>query len=692
MTGPVGARYGEPISGSWAGGAPGATAPRGGERVGAIDGLRTLAVAAVVAYHLGHLPGGWVGVDLFFVLSGYLITSLLLAERRLDGRIHLPAFWGRRARRLLPAALACVAVTLAAGTVLEPDAVGAWARTGTASALWVANWQQVLAGGSYFDGFGPPNALKHLWSLSVEEQVYLLWPIVLAGAARLGRRRAVWCVAAVALALAAASAVAGLVLAPADGADTTRVWFGTDTRAVAPLVGAALAAVVAARGWPTSVAGRALASALGAVGLAVLAAIALSLEDRDPAIWRGGAVVAALASAAVVAAAARPGALQRALAASPAVTWVGRCLSYSLYLWHWPVIVLLTPARTGLDGAALDLVRVAVAVGLSGLSWRLLEHPLRAGAPRPRPRPGPRAVGLAVGAVTSVAAVGLVVSGAHPTRAGRMEALLTSAGADVVEATPAPARSARAGVDQPAATEPPTVSVYGDSVAWSFTVGATPDLLAELGVARLHNHAAWGCQLLVAPRRSGDRTDPADTSCPDWPAQWAASIDAERPDVAVLSVGPWEVFDRHLDGAWRPFGSPEHDTHLRAALDRALTVLGGRAAQVVVITAPYPERPDDGLSPAEWVGSPSSRARFDHLNDLLREAAARHGAAVVELDELWCPTPGECRAEPVRYDGLHFDPHTAAPPVLEFVLDRALPRDPPAAPGPVLGATTPRAR
>src|SRR5690606_18137294 len=187
----------------------------------------------------------------------------------------------------------------------------------------------------------------------------------------------------------------------------------------APLVGAALAAVVAARGWPTSVAGRALASALGAVGLAVLAAIALSLEDRDPAIWRGGAVVAALASAAVVAAAARPGALQRALAASPAVTWVGRCLSYSLYLWHWPVIVLLTPARTGLDGAALDLARVAVAVGLSGLSWRLLEHPLRAGAPRPRPRPGPRAVGLAVGAVTSVAAVGRVVTGAHPTRAGR---------------------------------------------------------------------------------------------------------------------------------------------------------------------------------------------------------------------------------------------------------------------------------
>jgi len=659
--------------------------------VGAIDGLRTLAVAAVVAYHLGRLPGGWVGVDLFFVLSGYLITSLLLAERRLDGRIHLRGFWGRRARRLLPAALACVAGTLAAGTALEPDAVGAWARTGTAAALWVANWQQVLAGGSYFDGFGPPNALKHLWSLSVEEQVYLLWPIVLAGAARLGRRRAAWCVAAVALVLAAASAVAGLLLAPAAGADTTRVWFGTDTRAVAPLVGAVLAAVVAARGWPTSAAGRAVASGLGAVGMATLVAIATSLDDRDPAIWRGGAAVAALASAAVVAAAVRPGALQRALAASRVVTWVGRCLSYSLYLWHWPVIVLLTPTRTGLDGAALDLLRVAVAIGASALSWRLLEHPLRAGAPRPRPRPGLRAVGLAAGAVTAVAVAGLVVSGSHPTRAGRMEALLTSAAADVVEATPAPARSASADRDQPAASEP-TVSVYGDSVAWSFTVGATPDLLAELGVARLHNHAAWGCQLLVAPRRSGDRTDPADTSCPDWPEQWAASIGAERPDVAVLSVGPWEVFDRHLDGAWRSFGSPEHDAHLRAALDRALGVLGGRGARVVVLTAPYPERPDDGLSPAEWVGSRSSQARFDHLNDLLREAATRHGAAVIELDELWCPRPGECRAEPVRYDGLHFDPHTAAPPVLGFVLERALPRDPPTASGTELGASAPRVR
>ena len=218
-------------------------------RIEALDGLRGLAVTAVIVNHLrpNALPGGWLGVDVFFVLSGFLITSLLLAEHRATGRVDLRHFYSRRARRLLPA-LFLLLVVLAIVARIAPDAAGFQGLRGDGlSALgYVANWHFVLAGTSYFGAFAP-SPLRHLWSLSVEEQFYLLWPLALVVVLRRHGARAVGIVA---FGLALASAVA-MALAYGNGAHISRAYFGTDTHAHGVLLGCVLAALgPARRRWP----------------------------------------------------------------------------------------------------------------------------------------------------------------------------------------------------------------------------------------------------------------------------------------------------------------------------------------------------------------------------------------------------------------------------------------------------------
>jgi peptidoglycan/LPS O-acetylase OafA/YrhL len=208
-----------------------------------LDGLRALAVIAVLLYHaeLPWIPGGFLGVEVFFVISGYLITTLLLAEWRQRGRIDLKAFWLRRARRLLPALYLLLVVTLAYAVVFLPGEVAGLRGDAVAALGYVTNWYLVLGHESYFEAIGRPSLLKHLWSLAVEEQFYLLWPPVLAlglgvGATRWRERR----VLLGALALAAASALLMALLYRPE-VDLSRVYFGSDTRAAGLLIGAALA-------------------------------------------------------------------------------------------------------------------------------------------------------------------------------------------------------------------------------------------------------------------------------------------------------------------------------------------------------------------------------------------------------------------------------------------------------------------
>jgi peptidoglycan/LPS O-acetylase OafA/YrhL len=384
-----------------------------------LDGLRALAVAAVVAYHLGYgwAQGGLLGVGVFFTLSGYLITDILVGQWAARGRIRLGDFWLRRARRLLPALFVMLAVVTLWVNLFARSFLPGFRGNVIASVFYVSNWWYIGQHSSYYARFAPPTPLDHLWSLAVEEQFYLIWPWVVLLlvwlATRAGRRRAAaaaglggavesarpadgapyltWSsrlvLAGVALALAAVSAVAMAILFH-PGYDPTRVYEGTDTRAFGLLIGAAVAIV-----WPTRRPGGASAERtvpawarwlLDAAGLAGLAVIVLQVwrtNEYSDFMFRGGLVLLSVATAATVAAVVTPGSLLgRALGWAP-MRWLG-VRSYGIYLWHYPVIVLATAA--GAAGTPVAPVRaaaiVAGTVAIAAVSWRFIEDPIRRGA------------------------------------------------------------------------------------------------------------------------------------------------------------------------------------------------------------------------------------------------------------------------------------------------------------------------
>ena len=361
------------------------SAERGSPRLGyrpALDGLRALAVIAVFAYHaeVGWARAGFLGVDVFFVLSGYLITALLLAERRRDGRIDLRRFWMRRARRLLPAVLVLLAAVAVAVPVLAPDQASRIRADLLAALGYVSNWWLIVGEQSYFEAAGRPPLLQHLWSLAVEEQFYLLWPPVLALAVRRRPHRRL--VKPLLAAVAVSALLMALLFRPY--ADPSRVYYGTDTRALALLLGAALAA--ATTRWQLvdqlRRRGRASLEVLGIVGLAGLGWAIANVNEFDPWLYRGGFTAAAVGAAAVVAASARPGPpilLGRVLGTRPLV-WIGR-RSYGIYLWFWPVLMVTRPdLDVPLHGAPLLALRAALTVTLAALSYRFVELPARRGA------------------------------------------------------------------------------------------------------------------------------------------------------------------------------------------------------------------------------------------------------------------------------------------------------------------------
>jgi peptidoglycan/LPS O-acetylase OafA/YrhL len=343
-----------------------------------LDGLRALAVGAVVAYHvgLGWAQGGLLGVGVFFTLSGYLITDLLLGQHEATGGLQLADFWLRRARRLLPALFVMLAVVVAWVTLLDRSLLPTTRGAVVASAGYVSNWWLIAQHSSYFAQFGPPSPLGHLWSLAVEEQFYLIWPWLLWIALRLGRPRTSTRLAAASLLLAAASAVM-MALLYRPGYDPTRVYEGTDTRAFALLIGAALAFVWPSRHLRSEVpeGARWLLDGAGTAGLVVFAVLVWRTNEYSPFLYRGGMVLLSLGTALMVAAAASPASrFGRVLGWQP-LRWLG-VRSYGIYLWHFPIIVLTTPAD-GRETLTRSALQVAATIGCAELSWRYLEEPIR---------------------------------------------------------------------------------------------------------------------------------------------------------------------------------------------------------------------------------------------------------------------------------------------------------------------------
>ncbi|MEX2448099.1 MAG: acyltransferase family protein [Solirubrobacterales bacterium] len=351
-----------------------------------LDGLRAIAVLGVIAYHLGFgwADGGLLGVGVFFTLSGYLITDILLNQVNRGG-IRLKSFWMARARRLLPALFVMLIVVMAWVTVIGPHQPGDFRTAALSAAAYFNNWWLIFHDVSYFARFAPPSPLNHLWSLSVEEQFYIVWPfLVLLGvrfvpelASPSGVRSRL---AIVTLAAALCSGILMAILY-SPSLDPSRVYYGTDTRALELLAGAALAMVWPSRGLRKGIApqARRLIDGAGVLGLLAIALMFWRVSEFSPFLYRGGFAVLALATVLAVAAMAHPASRLGPIVGCRPMRWIGE-RSYGIYLWHLPIIVLTTPeAAQGADPLRA-LVQVAAIVGVAELSWRYVENPIRRGA------------------------------------------------------------------------------------------------------------------------------------------------------------------------------------------------------------------------------------------------------------------------------------------------------------------------
>lgn len=340
-------------------------------RVSELDGLRGIAVAAVVAFHLGYLEGGYLGVDLFFVLSGFLITGLLLKRGPAEPGA-LSDFWQRRVRRIVPAlALLIGAICAYTGLVADEATRFDIRDKGVAAIFWLVNWHDITTADSYWDLFDAPSATAHLWSLAVEMQLYLLWPVVVVWAFRRGGTALVGRIALV----AAASSAALAVFLSANGSSLDRVYLGTDTRAAALLLGAAAACYQDRRRSDSEPLPR-IPDVAALPVIAVIALMWFGLDGRSDLLGRGALGAHSAASAVLVLAVSGGGSgwPGRALRWGPLVG-LGK-ISYGVYLWHWPAIVWLDSDLTGLDGAALVALQLGATLSVSLLSWTFLETPI----------------------------------------------------------------------------------------------------------------------------------------------------------------------------------------------------------------------------------------------------------------------------------------------------------------------------
>ena len=344
-----------------------------------LDGIRAVAVMAVLFYH-ANFPwalGGFLGVETFFVLSGFLITALLLAEWHSTSQINLKHFWLRRARRLLPAVWLLLLALPALAVFFARDALPRLKEDIPAALFYITNWVYIVREVPYFEAFGRPPLLQQLWSLAVEEQFYLLWPLILLFLLRTSKnkRHKLLFVLLATLAMTVLSTF-WMAALYSPGLDPLRVYYGTDTRAAGFLVGAMLAMIWSPWGASQKT-GSGFLEALGWAGLLALVILYNKLNEFQPFLYRGGILLTALASALLIVGASTPTTLISRLLETRVLRWIGS-RSYSIYLWHWPVFMLTRPGfDIQLPTSWIRMGQVIVTFLLAELSYRWIETPVR---------------------------------------------------------------------------------------------------------------------------------------------------------------------------------------------------------------------------------------------------------------------------------------------------------------------------
>lgn len=618
-------------------------------RLPGLDGLRGLAVAGVVLFHaeLTVMVGGYLGVSTFFTLSGFLITSLLIRECADTGGVQLRAFWGRRFRRLLPASMVTLflVTTVFAAVFATRDQLNAL-RSGVLSSLaQVANWHFILDGSSYGDLFAAPSPVLHFWSLAIEEQFYLVFPLALFGLWRAVKgRRAV--LGAVLAAVALCSALEPLVFTMSDD----RIYFGTDTRAAELLLGAVLAIVLGNRTVRRSLLSsgpvRTATLGLAAVCLAIQLYWWWTLEQTSPLLYRGGFAGYALMTCVVIAAASVPGAaMTRSLTVAPLI-WLGE-RSYGIYLLHWPIFLAVRQTWPDVSNWVRAIPAIALSLLAAEVSFRLVETPVRQRR-WPTADHFVRYAGLGILIVAVLACTTLPSTVQSPA-----DQLNFDGAADRLDSALEAQAAAPTTTVAPAVVPVPKLATFGDSTALLMGIGMV-QYAAESGtIFGQKGDAALGCGVSRFTSRRVDTVFGYAPECDQWPTRWKTIVDQQKPDVVQLVTGAWETTDAKIPGAtdFSALGDPAVDAFVKSEILAAVDVLGSSGALVLLVLWPAPSQfVSEGAT--EGVRNKADPARWNRLHELMRQVAEERSANVRILD--LASYLGERAEDPgLRPDGVH---------------------------------------
>jgi peptidoglycan/LPS O-acetylase OafA/YrhL len=658
-----------------------------------LDGVRAFAVIAVMMYHggLSITTGGFMGVDTFFVLSGFLITSLLVSEWRQTLTVKLSAFWARRARRLLPALLLMlVFVAILASVIVPKGTYPALRLDALATLLYVSNWHFILVNSNYFNETASASPLIHTWSLAVEEQFYLIWPLVVLGILRLTKSLKV--LFGVCIAAALGSAIEMDVLFHRS-ASQNRLYLGTDTRSQCLFIGCALAVglvLLTKRShtegrlqpgelWtPAGNFGRTLCGLGGMVGLLLAGAIWVATSTTSAFPYEGGFFVIGLATAGVILSIiGAPRSPVPRLLSLPPIRYIGR-ISYGLYIWHWPLFIWVNEARTGLSGYSLFVVRVAVTFAVAIASYHLIEQPIRKGTFLQQWKAFvavPAAVGVVlIAMVTATVGTTGAAEGSGPIPGGILRTTTT---------TSAPATTSTSSVIATTTTtappQPVRVLLFGDSIALTLGIGLANQTLQSKYNYVLSDDGILGCGVVNGPEvelmgvrdstpqacNGSTQVNGVPLHLQPWPFQWLSAMSLTHPNVVVLLAGRWEVVDREYLGKWTNILNPVYAAYVKHQLELTSSLVTAAGVHMVFLTAPCT---DEGEQPDGAPWPEDNPARLAVYNKLVREVAAEHPAtdSVVDLNAATCPG-GKFSTDVDgvavrRSDGVHFT--DAAGPVL----------------------------
>jgi peptidoglycan/LPS O-acetylase OafA/YrhL len=576
----------------------GVRAPSRLEYQPALDGLRGLAVLAVMVMHQHHFYGGFLGVDVFFVLSGFLITSLLLIDRERTGRVISLRFWARRARRLLPAMLVLIVILALYAVVVAGPSGEASLRSGAIAALlYVRNYWGLHHNGTL---------TTHLWSLSVEEQFYFFWPFIL-GLLIVVTRRTRWLVVAVlALAVGSAALMARRYL---DSHSTFSSYVSTETRAQELLVGAALGIVLFRR----RLRGVVLEMA-GFVALAALVLLAFTAERFVPTLYQGGFLLVAGVTAVLIAASVSADSPRlRAMLSWRPLVWVG-LISYGLYLYHPPLYGFVNAQSVITSEPARIFLRFALVIGVAAASYLLIERPIR----QMKVSRGKLLVLTPLATVAVLAALLVSTAGARPATPIELQ------------------KYALARAKSSAPSGAVRTMVAGDSLASTFVSRVLPRFDGDgiRGVVEWASHCdVLGGSVALSP-------DPP--SAPPGPCSfedsYRSAVDSFDPRVSVVVLGPSVLFDRFVDGRRLSVGALAFEEHLIDRLDEMRSLLTAGGATFALTTVPCMTPPTTG----EYGGLARiqrDRDRVAAVNGSLRRYAATRDVAIADLGELICRHP-----------------------------------------------------